>query len=136
MFKLIKFDKGHSPDQIDQELDQIWGPIFRGELAVYGENQAPPPKFDVQEDQRAYRISAELPGVDEKNLQVSFNREELCVSGEKPWDSSQVNQIRYNFGSSFGNFHQQVPLPKNADLARATATFQDGFLTIFIPKLN
>ncbi len=94
------------------------------------------PSIDMQEDEKEIRIMAELPGMDENDIELSLNRDALTIKGEKKEESESSGSGNYYMERSFGSFKRVVPLPANVDTAKADATFKKGILTVRLPKLQ
>jgi len=95
------------------------------------------PALDVVERADAYLISAELPGVDPADVEISFENNTLTLRGTKqPYLAPQENEeIRvYTAERLSGTFERAVRLPEYVEGDRIEATFQHGVLTITVPK--
>jgi HSP20 family protein len=105
-------------------FDRLWsqGPDFAA-LAV-----------DIASDDKAYTITAELPGLDEKDVEVTIGDDALSFKGEKRQVSEEKTKNRYVAERSYGAFQRSFALPKDADRKAIAATFAKGVLTITIPK--
>lgn len=93
------------------------------------------PAVNVTETNNGVQVTAELPGVDEKNVEVSINRGLLTIKGEKKQESEEKKEGFYRMERSYGTFHRSIPLPQEVDTDQATATFKNGVLTVALPRL-
>ena len=92
------------------------------------------PSMDIVEMNEKYQLTAELPGVDENDIDISFLDGLLTISGEKKEMNDEENK-NYHLGERwFGKFQRSFPLPANIDWVSIEASFKDGLLTINIPK--
>lgn len=89
---------------------------------------------DVSETERAYTISAELPGVAEKDIEVSTNDDMLVITGEKRQEKDDKSNNRYVSERSYGSFRRMFSLPRGTDTAKIEAQFRNGILTVTVPK--
>ena len=91
------------------------------------------PKVNVEADAKAIRIQAELPGMDEKDIQVSLNDDVLTISGERRSEKEEKdkNYLRREF--SYGSFHRAIPVPPNVQADKIKATFKNGVLKVELP---
>lgn len=92
------------------------------------------PRVDVVEDEKEFRVTAELPGMDEKDIDLTLDREVLTIRGEK---SSEINEEKGQYRRierSFGSFERQIPLGMEVDANKVDAEFKKGVLTITLPK--
>jgi len=92
------------------------------------------PRVDVAESDKEIRVVAEMPGMDEKDLQVSLGRNYLTVSGEKRSELEEKGRRYYRLERSFGSFRRTIPLLAEIDEDRVEATFKKGVLTVVLPK--
>lgn len=92
------------------------------------------PFMDLVEDDKCYKVEVEMPGMDENDIQVSFNNNVLTIHGEK---STSKKDERKNYIAreiNYGQYDRSILLPHAADSDKATATFKKGMLWITIPK--
>jgi HSP20 family protein len=92
------------------------------------------PAVDVAEDDKAYTITAELPGLDEKNIEVSVSGDRLVLKGEKRHEKEEKKQNYYLSERSYGSFQRSFRLPDGIDQDKVAATFAKGILTVTLPK--
>ncbi len=92
------------------------------------------PAIDVEDGENAMVITAEVPGVDEKDLDVTLVGDMLTIHGEKKFDHEENNGQRHYVERRYGSFSRSVRLPFEAGDAEVEATFDKGVLTITIPK--
>jgi HSP20 family protein len=93
------------------------------------------PRVDVTESDEAYSVQADLPGLDEKDIQVSLEEGVLSIQGklesEKDEKKSGVRWVE----RARGSFHRAIELPAEVDAAKVTASYRQGVLTVTLPKL-
>jgi len=92
------------------------------------------PALDIVEDKDCFKIEAEMPGMSEKDITVTFNDNRITIEGEK---STSKKDEKKNFVSreiSYGRYERTVSLPLTADVDKATASFKKGMLWVTIPK--
>ena len=92
------------------------------------------PSIDVVENDKDIRISAELPGMEEKDIDVSLSRDSLTIKGEKREEKEDKGKGYYRMERSYGSFSRTVPLPSEIDQDKVKATFKKGVLTVTLPK--
>lgn len=93
------------------------------------------PRVDVIETEKTLQIKAELPGMSEKDIQVSLSRDTLTLSGEKKAEEEQRSGNIYRMERIYGAFSRTIALPLDVDAENAEATFKNGVLTINLPKV-
>src|SRR5215472_16475312 len=87
------------------------------------------PAIDMSEDDKAYRISAELPGIDAKDIDVSVTGDMLVLRGEKRQEKEEKDK-NYHFSErAYGSFQRAFELPGSVDRNRIAADFSKGVLT-------
>lgn len=89
---------------------------------------------DVAEDDKAYTITAELPGVSEKDVDVSVHDGMLVIKGEKRQEKEEKSKDRYVSERSYGAFQRMFSLPAGTDEGKVAAEFHNGILTVTVPK--
>ena len=92
------------------------------------------PAVDVTEDDKAYRIAAELPGMDEKDVEVAVSGGTLTIKGEKRQERETKEPNYYLSERSYGSFQRAFALPDGIDRDRIEAGFAKGVLTVTLPK--
>jgi len=90
------------------------------------------PSVEVVERDNDVRVAAELPGLDEKDVEVSVSDDVLTIRGEK---KAQIDDKERHFTERhYGRFERVIPLPFEVEDERAEATFENGVLTVTLPK--
>jgi len=92
------------------------------------------PRVDVSETEKEIRVSAELPGLDRKDISVELADDALTVSGEKKADAEEKDKNWYRREQSYGTFSRVIPLPATVEADKAKARFKKGVLTVTLPK--
>jgi HSP20 family protein len=92
------------------------------------------PQVDIRESERQVEITAELPGLDEKDVQVSLANHELVIRGEKKSEIERKEKGWHRVERSYGSFHRAVALPEGIETEKAEAVLKKGLLTVTIPK--
>jgi HSP20 family protein len=113
------------PLQPFTNMRKLWSPGIAGfaNLAV-----------DVAEDEKAYTITAELPGVSENDIEVSVDDDMLVIKGEKRQEKNEHEKNRYLSERCYGAFQRMFSLPRGADGNKVEARFQNGVLVVTVPK--
>lgn len=92
------------------------------------------PRVDVYEDEKEFRVTAELPGMDEKDIDITLDREVLTIRGEKSSETKEEKGQYHRIERSYGSFERQIPLGMEVDANKVDAEFKKGVLTITLPK--
>jgi HSP20 family protein len=100
--------------------------------AVTGMGMAP--RLDVSETETEVRVEAELPGVDEKDIEVTLSNGRLLITGEKKQEKEEKKKDYHLVERSYGSFARSIGLPFAADPEQVKASFAKGVLTVTVPK--
>lgn len=92
------------------------------------------PAVDIADKGNAYEITADLPGMDEKNIEVKLSNTNLTIKGEKTEEKEEKKKNFYLQERHFGSFERTFGLPEGVDTDKIEAAFQKGVLTITVPK--
>lgn len=92
------------------------------------------PKVDVSETDQEVRVSAELPGMDEKDICVEMDEGAVTIRGERKEEKEVKEENWITREQSYGSFHRIIPLPAGVEVSKAKAKFKKGILTITAPK--
>ena len=125
-------------DQFDRSLGRLpttrslfdIEPLWRAET---GRGSAP--AVDVVEREKEYEITAELPGLDESNIDVKVLNDVLTIRGEKKEEREEKKKNHYVSERRYGLFERSFRLPEGVDADRIEASFRKGVLTVTLPKL-
>jgi HSP20 family protein len=92
------------------------------------------PSVDVSETDGEVKVTAELAGMSEEDINVELDEESLTISGEKKQEEEEEKGGRYWRESSYGSFRRDVPLPCPIRTDDAKASFKNGKLQVTMPK--
>lgn len=92
------------------------------------------PAVDIAEKDNAYEITADLPGMDEKNIEVQLSNGNLTIKGEKKEEKEEKKKDFYLQERRFGSFERTFGVPEGVDTEKVEASFKKGVLTITLPK--
>lgn len=92
------------------------------------------PRVDISEDAESLKISAELPGMSQDDVEITATADSLTIQGEKRSESEEEDEGVFRTERSYGFFKRTIPLPVGADVDGAQATFDNGVLNIRLPK--
>lgn len=92
------------------------------------------PKVEVSEDKKAYEITAELPGVDEADVNLTLHDDVLTFSGEKKSQRDEKKKGYQVSERSYGSFRRSFRLPNDVDADQISAKFDKGVVTITLPR--
>lgn len=92
------------------------------------------PRLDVAETDKEITVTAELPGMDQKDIEVSIHDGLLTLKGEKKQSSEEKKEGITHTECSYGSFSRSVALPAEVDVEKADASCKNGVLKIHLPK--
>jgi HSP20 family protein len=112
--------------------NRLFDDAFRG----FGvpETYATGPSIDVRETGKGLEVTTELPGVDEKDVDVTLANGVLMIRGEKKHEREETEEGYHLMERSYGSFSRAVPLPFEVDDKSVSASLDKGVLRITLPK--
>jgi HSP20 family protein len=119
-------------DQMNRMLDMAWNREFGEELK---EGVWQPP-VDIYEDEQSVVIKAEVPDVDQKDIEVRIENNTLTLRGERKHSPEIKKENYYRVERYFGHFQRSFSLPQSINQEKVQATCEKGILTITLPKLE
>lgn len=121
-------------DRLNQLLNQRFGPLER--FAIGAELTATNfvPAVDVYEDEHSITLTAELPGINEKDVEISLENGVLTISGERKMENEEKQDNFHRIERSYGRFTRSFTLPPTVDNENVKAEFNNGVLKITLAK--
>lgn len=92
------------------------------------------PAVDITEKDESFEITAELPGMDQENIDIKLSNGNLIIKGEKKEDKEEKRKGYYLSERHYGAFERAFSLPKGVDTDKIEANFSKGVLSISLPK--
>ena len=117
-------------DEMDDMFSRLFGPVDE----TLGNRVEWAPRMDVEETDKAVLVTADLPGVDPKDIEVSVLNGELVLRGEKKQEKEEKGKNFHRMERFAGTFYRSIALPSGIDENGVTATSAKGVVTITIPK--
>lgn len=124
----------HLQRDINRVFEDFWSRFERPFAGTNSGLTGFGPSTDVTETDAAIEVAIELPGLDEKDVEVSLSDDVLTIRGEKRHEREHEHKGAYIAERAWGSFYRMVPLPPGVDAEKATATFKRGVLTVTLPK--
>jgi HSP20 family protein len=118
-------------NQMDRLFDDFWLNPFRRTEEWTG-SYLPP--VNIRENDGQVIAEVELPGMSEKEIDITVTRDTLRISGEKKQQEETKKENYYCMESSYGSFDRLVDLPSEVDEEKTEAEFKNGVLTVKMPK--
>lgn len=133
-----RLDDDHPFYSLQREMNNLFDSFFRGfDLAprkFAADFGGFTPSVDVKENDKEFIIKAELPGVEEKDIEVTVTNDSVMIKGEKKVEKEDKDRNYYYMERSYGSFSRVIPLDAEIEANKAEARFKNGVLDIKIPK--
>jgi HSP20 family protein len=133
----------HPLDRLHHEMNQLFDNFFRGfplsPISAGLKDSWPGlmrPQVDISEGKTIYTITVEVPGVEEKDIELTIADGTLTIRGEKRHEQESHENQYHRVERSYGSFQRVISLPDNANEQEVKAEFKHGVLTITVGKTN
>ena len=121
----------HTPTDFRSLMHHFWN--FLDNSIAEDSNLSP--KIQVTENKESVNVTAEIPGIDEKDIDLKISSDGyLCICGEKKNETANKAEDNYFSEISYGMFRRTIQLPWDLDYDATTAHYDNGVLTVSIPK--
>ncbi|MFZ2157616.1 MAG: Hsp20/alpha crystallin family protein [Bradyrhizobium sp.] len=92
------------------------------------------PAIDIVEKDKAFEVTAELPGLDVKDIDIQLADGVLTIKGEKQEQKEEKTKDRYVSERRYGSFRRSLQVPGSVDVGKIEASYKSGVLTVMLPK--
>lgn len=125
--------------RLREEMDQLFERFWRDPFGVrFGEifpsASGLGVRMNLAESENEVTVTAELPGVDPKDVEISVSDNLLTIRGEKKQEKEDKRRNYHYIERSYGSFHRSIQLPSTADPGRVEAEYKNGVLTVTLQK--
>jgi HSP20 family protein len=137
---LVRWDPSRELDTLQGEMNRLFSSFFEtpstrgGTGNGSGASRRWIPAMDLVETQDDFVLRADLPGIGEKDVSIELENNVLTVSGERKAEQEERHEGYYRIERATGSFARSLSLPEGIDAASVSATFDNGVLTVRIPK--
>lgn len=126
---------------IQNEMNRMFDQFFSDDFPFSTRLMATPamdflPRLDISETETEFKVNAELPGMDEKDIQIRLEKDTLVLSGEKKSETEEKEKTYHRVERSYGSFERVIPFNVQLDEDKVSAVFKNGVLTITLPKAS
>lgn len=125
-------------DWLRSEIDQLFDSFGQPGQSIFNFGRqgisSPVPAVELVEDDKGYKLTIELPGLTDQDIDVSVAGDVLTITGEKKEDSKREEKGVLISERRYGSFRRQIPLPSDVDQQAITAEFKDGVLNVSLGK--
>ena len=137
MTTLTRWDPFKELDELQNRLSTLFGraPVRKDggrEEAMTLAEWAP--LVDIIEEEKEYRIKAELPEVNKSDVKVTVQDDVLTIAGERTFEKEETGRKYHRVERAYGSFARSFTLPEDADAAKVSADFKEGVLIVHLPK--
>jgi len=117
----------------NQMLGDVWGaPVATEEVSTRRWS----PVVDIRETEDALMLTAELPGLNKDDVQITLENNVLTLSGERSFEKESKGETFHRIERSYGAFSRAFTLPANVRTDKVAAVFADGLLHVTLPKVE
>jgi HSP20 family protein len=139
--KLIPFRGRGNVASYRSDLDDLMTRLLDDDLEMklpVAFSRAAVPPVNIAESEKSWTVSVELPGLDEKDIQVQILGNHMQISAERKWEAEKKGKEFHRVESQYGAFQRTIRLPENVrlDPDSITASYKQGMLEISVPKVE
>ena len=115
-------------------LDRFFSDFFRFPESEELGGQTFSPAVDIKETPKEYIVTAEIPGISKKDIEIEISDNILTIKGERKMEKEEKGETYHRVERSYGSFCRSFTLPAQVEAEKIEANFKDGLLNIKIPK--
>lgn len=119
---------------LQTEMNRLFDDVWSGFTPANLEQAIAAPRVDVHEDGAHLYVTAELPGLSEDDVDVTYDDGILRIAGEKKYETENEDRQAHVTERAYGRFERQIPLGRDVNEEQIDASFKDGVLKIALPK--
>ena len=122
---------------LQRDMNRLMEDFFTSFPSINIESSLPSiatPWVNVSENEKNYTVTAELPGVQEKDIEISVSEGDLQIKGEKEVSKEEKENGFITMERSYGSFYRSIPFATEIDEQNVKAHLKDGVLTVTVPK--
>ncbi|HEB77049.1 MAG TPA: Hsp20/alpha crystallin family protein [Methylothermaceae bacterium] len=137
MADLVRYEPFSLLNQLQRELERSFESL-RSEL-FRGEGEAPAtvewaPAVDIKEEADRYIVQADLPGIKPEDIEVTLEKGVLTIKGHRETEAKEEKENYKRIERFYGSFFRRFTLPETVDEEKIEAKYENGVLTVVIPK--
>ena len=124
-------------NSLQNEIDRVFDRFFPSREQTQESSSSRAvwrPQMDLTETDESYRLHLDMPGMSKDELKISYQDNELVVSGERKSTHTDEDEEFVRVERSFGQFRRSFTLPRTVDADNIDATYDNGVLTVTVPK--
>lgn len=136
----LGWDPFEEISRMREEMDRLFQDPFGGpggqQGTTFGSSMSFDTDLDLKETDDGYEITLDMTGLDKEKVDIQINEHSITVKGEHSRQDTEEGPNRYFSSQSYGSFMKTIPLPTDADTARAETEKEGDRLVIRLPKKN
>jgi HSP20 family protein len=117
-----------------EPLSRLFESFFNDMQGEEVSNRGWVPPVDIQETEEGYRLQAELPGLTKEDIQITLENNVLRLTGERKFEREAKKDSFHRIERTYGSFSRAFALPNQVNAEGVQASFENGILTLTIPK--
>ncbi len=121
-------------ERVRREMDRLWDSFFEVPKRRPEEAAEWLPSLDVAETKNEIVVKAEIPGMEPKDIDISFSDGMLTIKGEKKQEKEEKEQNYHLVERSYGVFTRSIRLPADVQTDKIKASYKNGILAVTLPK--
>lgn len=122
-------------NEMDQMFERFWEDPWSADLAnIWPSGQALGLRINLAETDNEVTVTAEVPGIDPKDVDIKVSGNMLTIQGEKKEEKEDKKKNYHYVERSYGSFHRSIQLPTSVDPSKVDASYKDGILTVTLAK--
>ena len=129
---IVRWIPKRSVFDLANEFDRFWEDFLP--MQASGRDRMWNPRVDMKDKKDEFVVTAELPGLTEKDIKITLKENQLVISGEKKVEEETDNETYHCCERSYGKFERAILLPTEIDANKTEARVKDGVLMIKLPK--
>ncbi len=129
---ILKWDPFKELQALQERIDQLFEESLRGRGEIAPASWSP--AVDIYETDDAIILEAELPGMNEKDIEVKIEDNVLTIRGERKFEEERKEENYYRMERFYGTFQRSFTLPSNVDTEKVKAEYKKGILKVTLPK--
>jgi HSP20 family protein len=134
MTTLVRWDPSREVESLHSEVNRLFDSFFGGRSGNGVASRRWVPAMDLAEEGEELVLRADLPGLTEDDVEIEVKDRVLTVSGERKTEEKKEGEGYYRVERAFGSFSRSLSLPDGIDADKVNAEFDNGVLTVRIPK--
>ena len=133
MASIVSYDPFRNFRSLQSEINRLFDQDMDGST---GQMAAWPMRVDIREDENQIVLKADVPGMEQKDINVNIDNGQLTISGERKFDDEERKDSYHRVERAYGRFSRSFSLPNTTDTGKIAAAYSNGVLEVTLPKLE